>query len=67
MAMRRDQREGQEVPPEPNEEKVVGFPKEVPSTGTRPEMLAIGGQVIAKRRRLLERLAAYDRGDDPGH
>jgi len=32
----------------------------------RPDVVALGRQVIAQDRRLLDRLAAYDRGDDPG-
>ena len=65
MAMRRDPREGQETPTrEDNEENsVVEFPKMGPSTGIRPEMMAIFEQVIEKNRALLDRLAAYDRGE----
>jgi hypothetical protein len=66
MAMRRNPREGQEVPEQRDENRVVEFPKDAPPAGVRPEMIEIGRQVIAKRQRLLERLAAYDRGDDPG-
>ena len=32
----------------------------------RPDVVALGQQVIAQDRHLLDRLAAYDRGDDPG-
>lgn len=63
MAMRRDPREGQEVPPQREDEKVVEFPKSGPSTGIRPEMMAIFEQIIQKDRALLDRLAAYDRGE----
>jgi len=69
MAMRRDPREGQETPTQRDgteESTVVEFPKELLPSGTRPEMIEIGQQVVARRRRLLERLAAYDRGDDAG-
>jgi hypothetical protein len=59
---RKDERSDQQIPnedaaaqPEP---KVIGQPR------VRPEMIAVAQQVIAKRRRLLERLAAYDRGED---
>jgi hypothetical protein len=66
MAMRRDPREQRDMPDQTEDNRLVEFPKDTPQTGVRPEMIEIGRQVIAKRRRLLERLAAYDRGDDPG-
>ncbi len=31
----------------------------------RPDVVALGRAVITQDRRLLDRLAAYDRGDDP--
>ncbi len=67
MAMRRDPGEGQEASTHREEEKVVEFPKELPPSGTRQELIEAGRQIVAERRRLLERLAAYDRGDDAGH
>lgn len=67
MAIRRDPRNEHETSPRRDDERVVEFPKEAVPSGIRPEMIEIGKQVIAERRRLLERLAAYDRGDDPGH
>ena len=39
---------------------VIGQPR------VREDVLEIGRQVIAEDRRLLERLAAYDRGQDAG-
>ncbi len=39
---------------------VIGQPR------VRPEMLDIAEKVVAKRRSLLKRLAAYDRGEDAG-
>jgi len=39
---------------------VIGQPR------VREDVLAIGRQVLAEDRRLLERLAAYDRGQDAG-
>ena len=39
---------------------VIGQPR------VSEDVLAIGRQVIAEDRRLLERLAAYDRGQDAG-
>jgi hypothetical protein len=66
MTMRRDPREEQEMPPQQEEKQVVEFPKDMPPSGIRPEIIEAGHQVIAKRRRLLGRLAAYDRGVDPG-
>jgi hypothetical protein len=67
MAMARDPREGKETPEQREENRLVEFPKEAPPSGVRPEIIEIGRQVIARRRRLLERLAAYDRGEDPGN
>ena len=32
----------------------------------RPDVVALGREVIAQDRHLLDRLAAYDRGDEPG-
>jgi hypothetical protein len=67
MAMKRDPHEGKETPEQREENRLVEFPKEATPAGVRPEIIEIGRQVIAGRRRLLERLAAYDRGEDPGN
>ncbi len=67
MAMRRDPRKGQETPQRDEaiqESSVVEFPKSGLPTGVRPEVLAAGRKVIAQDRKLLERLAAYDRGEE---
>lgn len=42
----------------PGEPRAIGQPR------VRSEMVALAEKVIAKRRPLLQRLAAYDRGDD---
>jgi len=64
MAMRRDPHEEQEKPTQ-EDEKVVEFPSSGQPTGIRPEMMAIFELIIEKDRALLDRLAAYDRGE--GH
>lgn len=67
MAMRRDPREGQETPPRREDSEdggVVEFPEAGLPTGIRPEVLAIGRRVLEQDRALLERLAAYDRGEN---
>jgi hypothetical protein len=66
MAMRRDPREGQVTPPLREMKYAVESSKVTPPSGVRPEIIEAGQQVLTKRRRLLERLAAYDRGEDPG-
>jgi hypothetical protein len=66
MAMRRDPRDGREPPgqrEENQENGLVEFPKVGLPTGVRPEVLATGRKVIEQDRKLLEPLAAYDRGE----
>ncbi len=61
---RRDERIDGQTPEQgggaPVEPRAIGQPR------VRPEMIALAEKVIAKRRPLLKRLAAYDRGDDAG-
>jgi len=61
----RDERHDGQIPQQGGEASVdlptIGQPR------VREDALAIGRQVIAEDRRLLERLAAYDRGQDSGH
>jgi hypothetical protein len=70
MAQRSKQRKDEPIVPASPEGKAPGEIVEHPATqanpGVRPEMIAVGRQVIAERRKLLERLAAYDRGEDAG-
>ena len=67
MALRRDQHQDTDRVSLAGEQEqpgqIVEHRASRASSVVRPEMLAIGRAVIAERRELLERLAAYDRGD----
>ena len=62
MAIRREDEYRDRRPDEP--EAAQAEPRAGERERVRPEMIAIAERVIARRRALLQRLAAYDRGDD---
>jgi hypothetical protein len=67
MAMPRDPREKQDVPEQREENRegsLVEFPKPGMASGVRPRMIAIFDEIIEEDRKLLERLATYDRGEE---
>ena len=69
MAVRREDGRKDELPDQqlPNEDTTAQTePKAIGQPRVRPEMIAVAQKVIAKRRHLLARLAAYDRGEDAG-
>ena len=69
MAVRREDDRKDERPDQqlPNEEAAAQpEPKAIGQLRMRPEMIAVAQKVVAKRRHLLARLAAYDRGEDAG-
>jgi hypothetical protein len=66
MAVRREDGRKGERPDQqlPNEDAVAqAEPQAIGQPRVRPEVLAAGRKVIAEDRALLERLAAYDRGE----
>lgn len=66
MALRKEADRGADVDrvgEEPQAPPTANNGKEAPESGVRPEVRAIIDQVVKDRRGLLDRLAAYDRGD----
>lgn len=66
MAVRRDDARKDERFDQDNPEQDAAAqvePKAIGQPRVRPDVLAVGRQVIAEDRNLLERLAAYDRGE----
>lgn len=71
MALRKDKHKDEELAPVPQDGEQQGQVIErtvsEASPAIRPEILAVGRSVIAEDRGLLERLAAFDRGETPGN